>query len=132
MILEPRRIELNLFGFADLAAARNAIPSSVSTDFYVRGDPLPSGRGTYSENALCAYKEGVLADAYEERVEQLFQAFGGEPKVLTVLDVVAAKQAWIRVVAPVRTSSRSEEGVFSSEFIQRLASMRLGLEFWYR
>jgi hypothetical protein len=126
-----RRIELNLFGVSDLGVVADAAPNAIQVRLFERGAALPSGRGVYKENAACLSIEGVLPDKYEDRIEYLITALGGEEAVADLIVALRPRTCWVRIIVPARTSPSIEEGALSAAYLGKLARLGLGLEFWY-
>lgn len=129
--LDMRRVELNLYAVNDLDLAEAQVPRSVAMRAFRKGSPRGSGRGTYPENAIAIWVGIDAPEETERKLELLFEELGGSDGVERLLKICDTREAWIRFVAPVKSSEFVEDFSLSSAAVQQLASLGLGLEFWY-
>lgn len=85
----------------------------------------------YPENAIAIWVSIDAPEETERKLELLLHELGGGDGVESFLKICEAREAWIRFVAPVRSSELVEDFSLSPAVVQRLAKLGLGLEFWY-
>ncbi len=114
--------------FIDLADIDN---KRLSISKMKKGELRSNKKTIQRYNSISLHTLEDLPDEYEERIELLIRAIGGEERLKTLVLKYGARINAIVLGMPTRTEDSIEDGYISKEMMGKLARLGLDLQFYH-
>lgn len=103
----------------------------ISLNYISKGDIRSNGKTIQAYNSAEIFLNQDLPDDYNERVESLISAAGGETIVKRIVLSYQAKISAVALGIPARTADTIEDSYVSCETMKKLYELGLDLHFYY-
>lgn len=104
---------------------------NIEIDLSKKGELDRSGRKNWTNNCVNLRYLGNLPDRYDDRINLIIDAIGGQSVLRELLRSHKPETVFILLEIPAKSSCQNEEGYISHDTLSFLVELGIELHFWY-